>query len=48
MKMAADASVYGVGAVISHVYPNGNEHPIAFASQTLIKSEQNYAQLEKD
>ena len=37
MKMAADASAYGVGTVI--VYPNGNERPIAFASQTLTKSE---------
>ena len=48
IKMAADASAYGVGAVISHVFPNGHEKPVAFASRTLSKSEQNYAQLEKE
>ena len=48
MKMAADASANIVGAVISHVYPNGTKRPIAFASRTLTKSEKNYAQLEKE
>ena len=48
LKLAANASAYEIDAVISHVLSDGTEHPIACASRTLTKSEQNYAQLKKE
>ena len=38
LKLICDASAYGVGAVQSHVFPNGVERPIAYASRTLTQA----------
>ena len=44
----ADASPYGLGAVMSHIMPNGLETPVLFLSRSLTKSERNYSQIQKE
>ena len=48
MMLAANASTYGIWAVIYHALPDGSERRIAFLSQTRTPSEWNYAQIQKE
>ena len=48
IRVEADASRYGIGAVLSHVMDDGTHRPIAYASRTLNIHERNYAQIDKE
>ena len=47
IKLECDASSTGIGAALFQKF-NNEWHPIQFASRTLNKSEQNYAQIERE
>lgn len=48
LVLAVDSSSYGIGSVLSHRFPNGDERPICFASRTLNVAERSYSQIDKE
>ena len=48
ITVVSDTSDYGVGAVISHILPDGSEKAIAHSSESLTPTERKYRQIEKE
>ena len=48
LKLTANTSAYGIGAVLSQVFANGCKRSIAYSSTTMSKAEQQYAQIDKE
>lgn len=48
LVLAVDSSAYGLGAVLAHRYPGGDERPVSYVSRSLNDAEKNYSQLDKE
>jgi len=48
VKITCDASPVGLGAVLSHTWPDGTAKPVAFVSKTLTITQRKYSQLDRE
>ena len=48
VRLPCDASPAGIVTILSHVMPDGGKMPVAFAPQSLTKTEHKYTQIDKE
>ena len=48
LKVVCDASPFGLGSFLAHIFPGNKERPVAFASRALTKADRNYSQLDRE
>ena len=47
VKLACNTSPTSIGAILSHVMPDGSERSVAFVSRALNKTERRYVPIDK-
>ena len=48
LQLVSNASLYSLGAVLSHNISGGKAKPVSSVSNTLSTAERNYSQIEKE
>ncbi|CAI6350433.1 unnamed protein product [Macrosiphum euphorbiae] len=46
--LSCDASEYGIGAVLMHIFENGEKRPVGYASRILTVAERKYSVIQKE
>ena len=48
LVLEVDASPYGIGGCLFHVFENGDKKPVYFVSRSLLPAEKNYSQIDRE